>query len=74
MNIPKSLMAPFGYTGMPHVYCREMAENFLAATIKDIVEKMEERQKEDRDIWIARATANPAIQEILQRARDVLPK
>ncbi len=66
MIIPKSVMIPFGVIGIPQVFCREMAENFLAAAIKDIVEQMEERQKEERDNWVVLATADPVIQSIIR--------
>ena len=67
MNIPKSSMEPFGYTGIPQVFCREMAENFLEETIKGIVEEMEARQREQTKLWII--AADPIVQDMLSDIR-----
>jgi hypothetical protein len=62
MQIPKSILAPFGYTGVP-VFCREDLEDELAKAIQELADEMDRMGKEDRDRYIT--IMNPFVREAI---------
>ncbi len=66
MNIPKRIMDPFGYTGIPQLYCEEMREKYLMKMIKEISEKID-RQNHERAMAMIK---NPEIRRILDSIQE----
>ncbi len=70
MQIPKSILEPFGYTGVPTL-SRESLENELANAIREITEEIDRRSKEERDRYMI--VLNPfmreAVEAVLRDAR-----
>jgi len=61
MNIPQSIIEPFGVIGMPKLHSKEEAENALLEIIRDVAEQIDRRNEATAKNWFC----DPRIRNIL---------